>query len=126
MLLRRTTGSLVLETSKLGLKLTHLFFKDVDVLGAGRAAGFVVAEAAGWTRWSSGTIAVRIGRKLLRRTRAPGVAAVLAVITRVVRAAAARAVTLGRSDGGSEGGWRASEARGGRLHKQPEKRFGQH
>ena len=42
------------------------------------------------------------------------------------RAAAARAVTLGRSDGGSEGGLRASEARGGRLHKQPEKRFGQH
>ena len=40
-------SSFILETSKLGLKLTHLFFKDVDVLGAGHATGFVVAEAAG-------------------------------------------------------------------------------
>ena len=54
--LGRATGSLILETSKLGLVLTHLFFKDVNVLGAGRAAGFVVAEAAGWTRWRGGRL----------------------------------------------------------------------
>ena len=54
--LGQTTGGLIHEASKLGLKLTHLFFKDVDVLGAGRAAGFVVAEAAGWTRWRGGRL----------------------------------------------------------------------
>ena len=107
--------------------VSNAFLANRFVLHIGQSiTGFVVAEAAGWTRFSSGKIPVRIGRNCLVPERRAS-RRCWRSSRGVVLAAAARAVSLGTSGGGSEGGrGPAVVGTGSVLRKQPEKRFGQH